>query len=79
MAERLETPSECPACRSPRVARIQYGLPTFSPELEKDLDEGKVILGGCVMFGDDPEWHCMACRHRWGRIPWGDGLEEHKT
>jgi hypothetical protein len=26
------------------------GMPVFSPELEQDLDEGRAVLGGCVVF-----------------------------
>ncbi len=52
------------------MARIFYGLPNFSRELERDLDEQSVVLGGCRVFGDDPEWACVACGHRWGLIQW---------
>ena len=71
-----ETPSHCPACYSPRVACILYGLPDFSPELERDMNAGRVVLGGCSVFEDSPEWQCMACRHRWGRLEGADPLME---
>jgi hypothetical protein len=74
MVHRPDAPSECPACHSARVARILYGLPHFTPELGKELDEGRVVLGGCCVFGDDPEWHCTACGHRWGRSAWAGPL-----
>jgi hypothetical protein len=51
-----------------------YGLPEFSPELERELDEGRVVLGGCCVFGDDPEWQCTDCGHRWGRVEWPETL-----
>jgi hypothetical protein len=54
-------PAVCPTCGSPRVARILYGLPAFSEELERALQEGTVALGGCVVTGDDPDWRCLAC------------------
>ena len=54
-------PQSCPACGSPRIARILYGLPDFSKDLEEALSEGTVTLGGCVVTGDDPEWECLAC------------------
>ena len=79
MVQRPDMPSVCPACQSPRVARILYGLPHFTPELEKELDEGRVVLGGCCIFGDDPEWHCVECRHRWGRIMLADPLSENSA
>jgi hypothetical protein len=68
MAQGVQVPSECPACHAPRVARIQYGLPVFTPELEQELDEGRTVLGGCCIFGNDPQWECLECHHRWGQI-----------
>jgi hypothetical protein len=55
-------PDECPKCGKKPVAYILYGLPDFSPELEKKCDEGKVVLGGCVVSDDDPKWQCTGCR-----------------
>jgi hypothetical protein len=71
-------PIECPVpvCRSSRVARILYGLPMFTPELNRDLEEGRTVLAGCCVFGDDPEWVCLTCGHRWGRIEWPDSSEQ---
>ena len=68
MVDGPETPNECPLCHSQRVARILYGLPDFTPELGKTLDEDRVVLGGCCIVGNDPQWHCMTCRHEWGSI-----------
>ena len=31
-------------------------MPAFTPQLEKDLEAGKVVLGGCVLSDDDPAW-----------------------
>jgi rubrerythrin len=60
-----EKPDVCPMCGSERVAEIPYGLPDFSEELERALDAGEVVLGGCVVTGDDPSWRCVECGHRW--------------
>jgi len=54
-------PRKCPKCDSKTVARILYGMPAFSPELEKDLEYGKIVLGGCVINPDDPTWSCVKC------------------
>lgn len=54
-------PEKCPLCGSAKVAPILYGLPNFTDELERALDEGKVALGGCVITGDDPRWKCLDC------------------
>ena len=61
-----EKPDACPKCGSNKVARILYGLPDFSEELERKLGAGEIVLGGCTVFGDDPTWHCNDCGHRWG-------------
>ena len=61
-----DKPADCPKCGSQRVAGILYGLPDFSEKLERELDAGEVVLGGCVITDDDPSWHCVECGHRWG-------------
>ena len=40
-----------------------YGLPDFNDELERELEVGWVILGGCVNTGDDPKWQCNEFEH----------------
>jgi len=54
-------PTHCPACGSPDVARILYGLPLFDAELNDALDRKRVVLGGCTVADGDPHWHCNAC------------------
>lgn len=76
MDARPEKPTACPSCGGPRVAEILYGLPHFTPELERALDEGQIVLGGCCVFGEDPRWQCADCGHSWGRLEWGDPAEE---
>lgn len=61
-----EPPECCPKCGSKKVAAILYGLPDFSDELERKLDAGEVVLGGCIISDDDPLWRCVECQHRWG-------------
>ena len=68
--ERIELPRKprkCPACGSGPVARIMYGMPAFSEELERDLDKGRITIGGCIVSGDDPDWECTACGRRMHR------------
>lgn len=68
----------CPECGSTNTARIQYGNPIWSEQLEADLKSGKVHLGGCVITFDDSNRHCNSCEfefdtngHRWmtGEVP----------
>jgi hypothetical protein len=59
-------PTHCPECRSPRTAPINYGLvEEFDEALERDLGEGKYVLGGDIIFPDAARWACLACDHRW--------------
>ena len=44
----------CPECQSRKLAHIVYGFPAFDKELEKKLDEGKIVLGGCEYNKDFP-------------------------
>ena len=62
--ERIEfnrKPTKCPKCNSKRIAKIIYGMPYYSPETEKLIQEGKIVLGGCIVTDDDPVWECADC------------------
>jgi hypothetical protein len=59
-------PLSCPGCRSKRVATIFWGLPANMSQLEKDIESGRVVLGGCEVSDGDPKWHCVQCGHEWG-------------
>jgi hypothetical protein len=54
-------PRKCPACKSTGIASILYGNPAFYPELEADLEEKRIVLGGCMVTNDDPRWQCTTC------------------
>lgn len=73
-----EAQIKCPFCGSKKTARIKYGYPVFTEILERKLDEGKVILGGCcireVFVGEewvqsDPSRICNECGKKFGRRP----------
>jgi len=36
------------------VAEKDYGLPVYTPELERAVEEGKNIFGGCMSMPSDP-------------------------
>lgn len=64
MNERKEyskKPQKCPSCGSNKIANIQFGYPAFSSKLESDINEGKIVLAGCCISLDDPEWQCSNC------------------
>jgi len=65
ICEMVSEHPNCPKCDTGNVATILYGLPDNSDGLQRELDAERVVLGGCVIFGDDPEWHCNECQHEW--------------
>jgi hypothetical protein len=56
-----EKPDKCPRCKSLRVATILYGMPA-SLKIEKEVDEGRVVLGGCCVTDNSPAWKCLECQ-----------------
>lgn len=57
-----QKPKKCPQCGHAPVARILYGLPNLTPELQASLDDGSVVIGGCVIFEESPSWQCTSCQ-----------------
>jgi len=55
----------CPKCSSKNTCRIVWGYP--SSNMMKLAQEGKVVLGGCIISDNDPMWHCLDCSNHWGR------------
>lgn len=51
----------CPNCGGSDIAAILWGMPAFSEDLERDLEEGWIVLGGCVISVENPRWHCNEC------------------
>ena len=59
-------PNACPSCGSTDVAEYLYGYVALDDELEQQLGEGKIILGGCEIGPDVLEYYCNACGNEWG-------------
>jgi hypothetical protein len=57
----IKNPHKCPECGSEKIARILYGLPSFSESLRKRLENNEVVLGGCCITVNDPSWKCVHC------------------
>lgn len=51
-------PEVCPQCGG-RVVDILYGEPT--PEAMEAIERGELMLGGCIVSEDAPEWQCVKC------------------
>lgn len=58
---RANKSSKCPHCGEQQLVPIVYGYP--SDLTMQHWFEGVLELGGCMMTGDDPQLHCMACHH----------------
>jgi len=37
-------------------------MPAYSEKLQKDIKKKKVILGGCSVSGNDPDYKCVDCK-----------------
>jgi len=57
----IRKPRKCPECGSNRIARVMYGMPEYSEKMAKEIDEKRLILGGCCVTEDDPPWQCVDC------------------
>ena len=58
----IETPEatkRCKQCGSHEILPGVYGLPTAETLARAAL--GEVLLGGCVVLGDEPDWRCAKC------------------
>ena len=51
-------PAQCPHCGA-KLLRVLYGEPT--PEMMKKEEAGKLILGGCCIGPDSPDYRCFGC------------------
>ena len=56
----------CPECGSSRIARIQWGRPSWDEGFRRALREGRVVLGSCFVEYDSPKWECRDCHDRFG-------------
>lgn len=62
---------KCPHCGASEAAKILYGMPEFSAELETSMKNGEVFIGGCCISGEMPKYKCRTCGFEYGR-PGGD-------
>lgn len=61
---------KCPHCgNTTRLAPIRFGLPDFTEELARQLENEEVYLGGCLIMDGYPKFHCFACGENVGKRP----------
>ena len=56
---------ECPNCGGKQVAKYLYGIPKITKEIERDVEAGRIVLGGVKDKKDSPIWYCNDCQHEW--------------
>ena len=69
---------KCPHCGSKDTARYLYGYPLFDERMQKKLESGKWVLGGCCIntveidgkpVNTMPKRKCNRCKKDFGRAP----------
>ena len=63
---RMTNKVRCPNCQSTNHAEILWGLPADMMAIKEELDKKEIVLGGCIVTGNDPKWECNECLTRWG-------------
>ena len=64
MTATLDLPP-CPRCGSTDAVEIVYGYPTA--ETFEAAERGEIVLGGCVIGPEAPDYECRACQ---APLPW---------
>lgn len=69
---------KCPYCGSRNISTYKYGFPLFDEKMQKKLNSGEWILGGCCLniVGEgqntvvmDPSRRCNDCKKDFGKPP----------
>ena len=53
----------CSNCKSLNVVQIFYGFP--AAEQVDQSEKGEIILGGCCLYENSPDWKCKDCGNEW--------------
>ena len=59
----MASTSICPRCSQPAGIPIEYGMPSY--EAFEAEQRGKIVLGGCDIDGEPPDYHCRNCGYEW--------------
>lgn len=54
-------PDKCPQCGFEHISTLLYGVCEIDQKLQKDIDDKKVLLGGCSLLKNSPLWFCSKC------------------
>jgi len=59
---------KCPECGSWPVAGLLFGMPSMNALFKRDLEAGRIVLGGCVRTDNHPRWQCADCGTQMGKM-----------
>ena len=57
--------NRCPNCGSRDVGSIFYGMPRPDYDESEEHLSGELVAGGCLVFPNQPKFHCHACQTEW--------------
>ena len=61
---------KCPVCGSRDVSAYLWSLPPYPEQVQKEIAERNVIVGGYCVAGFEPSAHCNACGADFGMPPY---------
>lgn len=53
---------KCPHCGKSKISKLIFGMPAMSDELQKDIDDGKAKLAGCMLGEERSRYYCRWCK-----------------
>ena len=65
-------PIKCPKCGFRPISNIVYGYPSYDEDTRRDLENKKIVLGGCCP--SDEQWMCTNCETKFKLELDSDGL-----
>ena len=63
-----ERPAICHKCNSNKIAEIVYGFPKYDCKLQEQIENGEIVLGGCMTYLDSPNWICSSCMQKYRKL-----------
>ena len=60
---------QCPQCKGTNIAKVEYGTPAPGcwEELQRKVDSGKLVLGGCIVPPFPGKYACTDCHLEWDK------------
>lgn len=59
---------KCPKCKSKNICKIIYGYINVDDQIQQQIDQKKIELGGCIVGENSLEFRCNECENEWGII-----------